>query len=49
MWAVQFRDGLAWETLKTHKFFLTAWMHLRFIEKECGKEDIELQIVRRFA
>ncbi len=49
MWAIQYRDGMTWETLKTHKFFLTAWMHLRSIEREVGLDDIELQIVRRFS
>ncbi len=47
MWEVQFQDGLRWETVAAYKFFLTAWMHVRSIEKDAG--DIPLQIVRRFA
>ncbi len=49
MWAIQYRDGLTWETLNSHKFFLTAWMNLRFIQMDVGLDDIELRIVRRFA
>lgn len=47
MWTVQFKDGMAWQDLQAHKFFLQAWLHMREIEKTAN--DVTVQIVRRFS
>lgn len=47
MWTLQYRNGLYWTDLESHRFFLSAWLHARQVEK--NSQGMQLQIVRRVA